>query len=81
MQTNDGNKSNPSSLKKPWYTKTAGSNMMNKQGFLAGLSGTTEAGPTAAAIMQSDSAVTFWKNIQHNYTKFDKLVNTDNYYQ
>ena len=55
--------------------------MMNKQGFLAGLSGTTEAGPTAAAIMQSDSAVTFWKNIQHNYTKFDKLVNTDNYYQ
>ena len=80
MQKNDSNASNPSSWNVPWYTKT-GSHMMNKQGFLAGLSGTTEAGPIAAAIMQSDSAVTFWKNIQHNYTKFDKLVNTDNYYQ
>ena len=80
MQKNDSNASNPSSWNVPWYTKTA-PHMMNKQGFLAGLSGTTEAGPIAAAIMQSDSAVTFWKNIQHNYTKFDKLVNTDNYYQ
>ena len=79
MQKNDSNASNPSSWNVPWYTKTA-PHMMNKQGFLAGLSGTTAAGPTAAAAtMQSNPTVTFWKKIQHNYTKFDKLVNNNNY--
>ena len=50
--------------------------------FLAGLSGNVPAAPAAAvATAPSNSGVNSWKKVRRDHTKFDKLVNDDNYYQ
>ena len=55
----------------------------DEQSFLARLSGATSTGTTSVTTttFNSNSGVTSWKKIKRDHTKFDKLVNDDNYYQ